>query len=47
VVYDARRAARARAHRVERDAGDSMKKIIILLILIAVGIAVAKKVRDA
>jgi hypothetical protein len=37
----------ARARREERDAGDPMKKIIILLILIAVGVAVAKKVRDA
>jgi hypothetical protein len=27
--------------------GDPMKKIIVLLILIAIGVAVAKKVRDA
>jgi hypothetical protein len=27
--------------------GDPMKKLLVLLILVAVGIAVAKKVRDA
>jgi hypothetical protein len=27
--------------------GDPMKKIIVLLILVAIGVAVAKKVRDA
>jgi hypothetical protein len=30
-----------------RTAGAPMKKIIVLLILVAIGIAVAKKVRDA
>jgi len=36
----------AKSRRSE-NAGEPMKKIIILLILIAVGVAVAKKVRDA
>ena len=29
------------------DQGDTMKKLLIILILAAIGIAVAKKVRDA
>src|SRR5262249_6679702 len=42
-----RATMRAEPPRAREDAGDPMKKIIILLILIAVGVAVAKKVRDA
>jgi hypothetical protein len=30
-----------------RPAGEPMKKLLVLLILVAIGVAVAKKVRDA
>jgi hypothetical protein len=41
-TYDARNL---RARSV--DQGDTMKKLLIILILAAIGIAVAKKVREA
>ena len=41
-AYDARNL---RARSV--DQGDTMKKLLIILILAAIGIAVAKKVREA
>jgi hypothetical protein len=41
-AYDARNLRARRA-----DQGESMKKLLIILILAAIGIAVAKKVRDA
>jgi hypothetical protein len=37
----------ARAPRSPRPKGESMKKLLIILIVAAIGIAVAKKVRDA
>jgi hypothetical protein len=41
-AYDARNL---RARSV--DQGDTMKKLLVILILAAIGIAVAKKVREA
>jgi hypothetical protein len=48
IAPGARAAYDARNSRVRRaDEGEPMKKLLIILILAAIGIAVAKKVRDA